>query len=613
MLLHRSSRTASEFTLGYSDLRGLLQSTRAMRATIGATLKRISIVEGIFKGWQKNEDFGFIQNPDGEGDVFIHANDLSDSKEIKAGDTICFGVIKTPRGRKAVNARPLPSHVASESNVDSEQNAFLNDDVEELDASSVDRSTLEEISAWKREAKAEDSQRYFWHVNEVDMISKGRKYFVIGRKGSGKTAICEHFNRQRAHNVFAEKLTFKQFPFNELYSRTNTSYTVPNQYITLWKYLIYSTICRLMLRNEAVDGELRTKLSALFGDSISLSRRVKKWVAKEFGLSLFGLSFKVSNNSPASAPHDWIDYVDYTEDLLKQYAGDATYYVLFDELDEDYRDVINADQYNQYTALITSLFKAVQDIRTIFNDNSGAKIYPVVFLRDDIYEIVQDSDKNKWGDFRVDLFWDSEKIKRLIAFRISRALNRECVDILSFDDAWARVFGRTKINRGHENKRRVSTFDYIAASTLLRPRDFVAYLQNCAEHALQTEGAGVISPRIVKIVDKAFSNYLREELTDELFAILPDIVNIFDVLSQLRKWNFSISEFEKAYLQQVGRGFIKEKNVKFVLQVLFMFDVIGNAPGRNRVVFRYVNREARLNFNERVVVHRGLFKALQII
>jgi hypothetical protein len=77
--------------------------------------------------------------------------------------------------------------------------------------------------------------------------------------------------------------------------------------------------------------------------------------------------------------------------------------------------------------------------------------------------------------------------------------------------------------------------------------------------------------------------------------------------------NFSIPELERAYAQQVEQGFIQEKNVKFVLQVLFLFSVIGNTPYVGRYVFRYQNREARLNFNERVVVHRGLFKALQIL
>ena len=101
---------------------------------------------------------------------------------------------------------------------------------------------------------------------------------------------------------------------------------------------------------------------------------------------MFGINFKftANGNSNINSSESWVDYTDYLEDLLSKYVGDATYYILFDELDEDYRDIINANQYNQYTALITSLFKAVQDVRTIFDSTSSANLYPVIFLRDDI-------------------------------------------------------------------------------------------------------------------------------------------------------------------------------------------------------------------------------------
>ena len=573
-------------------------------------------MDGIFIGWVTDKNFGFIKVADEYGDIFLHENDIPPNTSIEPGDALSFDVIKTHKGRAANNItiqRKIAPQKKQSNIPDEYDDIIIDDDIEELDTSQVDNNLLLEIANWKREAKAEDSNRYFWHVKEVDQISQGNKYFIIGRKGCGKTAICEYFNKINKHNVFSEKLSFKQFPFNDLYSHKNESFTAPNQYITIWKYLIYNTICRSMLRNEAIDGGLRNKLSELFDDNISLSRRVKKWVGKEFGISLFGLSVKVTKNQSGKRSDNWVDYVDYVEDLLRNHVGDAVYYVLFDELDEDYRDIINADQHHQYTALITSLFKAVQDIRTIFDPNNGARLYPVIFLRDDIYSIIQDSDKNKWGDFKVDLDWDSHKIKKLIAFRISRASALHPDNILPFEKAWGLVFGRKPIGIGTRKKRKISTFDFILRSTLVRPRDFVVYLQSCAEHATTHSTSKSISPRIVKIVDKAFSNYLREELTDELFAVLPDITNIFDTISQLRKWIFSISEFEKAYMLQVDQGFIKEKNVKFVLQILYMFDVIGNTPRPGRTVFRYQNREARLNFNERVVVHRGLFKALQII
>ncbi|MEZ5600000.1 MAG: hypothetical protein R3F36_02830 [Candidatus Competibacteraceae bacterium] len=128
----------------------------------------------------------------------------------------------------------------------------------------------------------------------------------------------------------------------------------------------------------------------------------------------------------------------------------------------------------QYTALITSLFKAVQDIRTIFDENYGTKLYPVIFLRDDIYEIVQDADKNKWGDFRVDLNWDYEKLSSLLLLGFPVLWITECKNILHFSEAWARMFGTQHIGIGSRSKRKISTFDFIARSTLLRPRDFVA-------------------------------------------------------------------------------------------------------------------------------------------
>jgi hypothetical protein len=492
----------------------------------------------------------------------------------------------------------------------SDDGVMLNEEIGPLDSSTVSMALLKEVAAWKREARSEDNDRYFWHVAEVTQISRGDRYFVIGRKGSGKTAICEYFSRIQAPETFAVRLSFKNFPFNELYSRSNQQYTAPNQYITIWKYVIYSSVCRLMIKNYSVEPGIRDQLESIYGGTASLSRLVGEWVSSEFSVNVLGMSIKTARNK-GTVGSNWIERVNILEDFLLERAEQAKYYILFDELDEDYRDIVKTSQTPAYIELITSLFKAVQDIRSTFATNTTSSILPVIFLRDDIYDLIQDSDKNKWRDFRVDLSWDVHKIKQVIAFRISRALDPNCKTIHSFEVAWEKLFGKERVGMGHKQRRFIHSFDFIARSTLLRPRDFVSYLQNCAEHANSLNLP--ITAKTIKVVDKAFSNYLREEFTDELFAILPEISGILDVISQLRKWNFSMAEFERAYSEQVNAGFLKEKSTKFVLQVLFLFDVIGNSPRPGRFVFRYQNREARLNFNERVVVHRGLFKSLQIL
>lgn len=47
--------------------------------------------------------------------------------------------------------------------------------------------------------------------------------------------------------------------------------------------------------------------------------------------------------------------------------------------------------------------------------------------------------------------------------------------------------------------------------------------------------------------------------------------------------------------------------------VAYAFTEVGNAPKmRGKAVFRYEYPNATINFNEKIIIHRGLFGALQI-
>ncbi|WP_148651025.1 hypothetical protein [Pseudodesulfovibrio indicus] len=70
-------------------------------------------------------------------------------------------------------------------------------------------SVFKEISNWKLEAKQEDVERYFYHSESVDQVVNGEICYVIGRKGAGKTAICEHLTTLSGPTIFTKKLTFK--------------------------------------------------------------------------------------------------------------------------------------------------------------------------------------------------------------------------------------------------------------------------------------------------------------------------------------------------------------------------------------------------------------------
>lgn len=51
-------------------------------------------------------------------------------------------------------------------------------------------SYFKEISGWKLDAKLEDNDRYFYLAPDVESLLRGERAYVIGRKGTGKTAIA---------------------------------------------------------------------------------------------------------------------------------------------------------------------------------------------------------------------------------------------------------------------------------------------------------------------------------------------------------------------------------------------------------------------------------------
>jgi Cdc6-like AAA superfamily ATPase len=465
------------------------------------------------------------------------------------------------------------------------------------------------ISNWSVEAKKEN-RAYFYNIQEVNVIVEGRKTIVIGRKGSGKTAIAQHLFEMDKEDVFAEKLSFKNFPFNILYSLENQKeYTSPNQYISIWKYLIYSHICKKMITNKNINSNVRNKLTKLYGDSSikSLNRLIEKWTSKSFGAEILGVGFNYEREKQGPEL-TWIDAIDILEQVILDYCDTAKYLIIFDELDEDYKDFQSEAESTNYMCMLTSLFKAVQDIRNIFSAKEK-QIIPVVFLRSDIYTRLKDSDKNKWSESIIYLEWDSNQIQRMLAHRLCVAFGIPDTD---FNTIWYKLFDRRMVKMGNRQTREMDIFTYIERSTEMRPRDFIKYVKECVTIAKERSEIP-ISPPTVKDADDNFSEYLKGETIDEIFAVIPEVNEILGLLSTIRKQSFKFDTFEIEYNKLVERGMIPKRDVKKILLILFDAGVIGNQPSmRGKAIFRFSTKSPRFNFNETMMVHRGLYKALQI-
>ncbi len=551
--------------------------------------------KGKIKFYSAPRGFGFIINDQFGDEIFFHKSELID--QVKLDDIVYY---EERDGKKKIEAVNIC--LARENEINAVQ-------VNNAASETVIRSIADN---WKLEAKLETQKGYFCYFQEVNAILNKSKYYIIGRKGSGKSSISEYLLGLSDFDTFSEKLSFKNFPFNELYSLDNQKFTPPNQYITLWKYLIYSTVAKLMVTNEKIDSNIRQKLGEIYApDPIrSLSRTIQNWTSAEFGASILGSGGSIKFAREIKGPNtNWLERVSDLEDIIIEYCDDSKYFIIFDELDEDYR-TIKSNEHEQYNFLLTSLFKAVQDVKYTFN-STRINICPIVFLRDDIYALIKDADKNKWRDFKIEIEWSAEKIKKMLAYRISK--DADCNTELSFYSAWKLIFDQEKIISG-SGKLTINSFDYITRSTHLRPRDFIRYIQVCAEETASFN-RGKITNETIKYVDRAFSNYLKDEIVDEIYPLLPDIEEILQIISNLRKQSFSTSEFKKEYLKYLRSKTVSEENVDYVLDILYKFSVLGNQNKRRLDIlyFKYMQTNMNLNKNEQLVVHRGLFKALQIV
>ncbi len=468
---------------------------------------------------------------------------------------------------------------------------------------------IETVANWKIEATREDPDRYFWQPEVFSRIESGDVQFVLGRKGTGKTAISHRIHSLRSHDRFSVKLDFKSFPFEMLYRLNDPSFSNPHQYISAWKFVILSQIARLMAGNAAVDPSVREVLNQKFGGDSDVPRRlVGRQFERTFGISVAGLGSLEGGQKPLIKSEDWWSKIDDLEETIIESVDDSTYYILFDALDEDYKDMMNATSRNQYLALITGLFKAVDDVRQALSE---FKVFPIVFLRDDIFDLISDSDRNKWSDYSIRIEWTLESIKRLIAFRIARSCFKNATPE-SFEVEWEKLFENQNIRW---NQKTQTIVEFITERTFMRPRDFVFIMRESARVA-KDKGMKKVSRVEAFYSAPGLSNHILRELIDEMHPVVPETDAVFEIIQRVcrQRATFPFEDFKVEFNKHVERGFLPEDyslTPEAVMRFLYYFGVVGNRPGRT-TYFRLQKRFTDLDFDQPITVHSSLYSALGV-
>ncbi|MCW6027383.1 hypothetical protein K4043_05085 [Stenotrophomonas sp. SRS1] len=454
---------------------------------------------------------------------------------------------------------------------------------------------------------------YFVHFPEFSEVVDGSKRYVIGRKGAGKTAVIEKLRLEQDSDAlkFNADITLRDFPLNDMQELADKSHSDKGRYVSAWMFIIYVELAKIISKDNGAGPsqavmELKEFLSFNDLDStLGFISTVEKLKSKKSKVSVLpkwaGGEVENGNTQTTRLSVHFRKIVSSLEGLLRQVQSESEYWLFVDELDEGYRAGAPS-----LRLILLALIRAIED-SSLAMKRSNLKFRPLLVLRTDIFDALEDNDLNKLDDFVVRLRWTSDDTSSEHSL-MRIADERIRLQYPGIIDAWNEV----TINQDNELPREVkSLWQYMTSRTFDRPRDLIKFLKYCSRHSKPDER---LSFSTVKSAEADYSNWFRNEIRDEIHSYFPIWQECFQAISRLGLGKISedslvdeLSQDEAIFTWMTSNS----KSAKHIINLLFDFGILGYHEGR-RWIFKHKDDDLTRKSGSDLIVHYGLYKKLRL-
>ena len=385
---------------------------------------------------------------------------------------------------------------------------------------------------------------------------------VLGRTGSGKSALLLKISETAEHSVFLdpndisirflEHSNIIQF-LNELGIKLDLFYRI------LWRHLLTVELLKLRydLKSESDNRNFIRRIYQLierdkvkekafsyfseWGDKFwletdeqlrELTNKFASEIKAKFGedfknvdVSLEGAKslsneerVEIKNRASQVVSGIQIKRLNEVLDLLAEYAFDdkqKKYYILIDALDENWAETETRCRF------IRALIEEIKSFRKL----NQVKILPA--LRRDLLDFVFDRTRDagfqeeKYEAYILPVRWSREDLELLIEKRINEVFRRQYTnENLKFSD----FFPKPKKGGGMRAE------DYILERTLLRPRDALQFVNECFYVAADRER---VSWRAMYAAEASYSTKRLKSLREEWSEFYPCLEQSAEILRGL--------------------------------------------------------------------------------
>uniref|UniRef100_B8DL01 Uncharacterized protein n=1 Tax=Nitratidesulfovibrio vulgaris (strain DSM 19637 / Miyazaki F) TaxID=883 RepID=B8DL01_NITV9 len=468
--------------------------------------------------------------------------------------------------------------------------------------------SIRDIEWGEDEAKGDQNlANYFVEIPVMNDIYDGKIRYVIGRKGSGKSAIAEkiRIDFSNSPNVFFDDVSLKNFPVNDFRNLEDKSYRDKSKFIEAWKFVILMNLSSLILSDASCEHQESVTSLQKFIDKnfpnieFGITKCITHLNESKFKVSIHGCGFDTGENGTAATDIHFSQATRSILECIKRTQTQNTYYLFFDELDEGYttRD-------KSLGLVILALLRAVEVLSKDLQ-SSGIEFRPIVMLRSDIFERLHDNDLNKLDDYIVRLDWSAYAGSKgnlidIVNARIRASLGKE----YSWNDI--------AVDNDRDLPQNVeSLWKYIVNRTYERPRDIIKFMKFCKSECTSEK----LTFKDVKRAELKYSPWLFNELKDEMCAHLECYekavmaINIIGCTSFPYETMCQVLREEDSVARYCKNNSVSEGEI---VQLLFDFSVLGTIEPSGRWMFKY--KDLNLPFNKRanLTLHYGLVKKLRV-
>lgn len=471
------------------------------------------------------------------------------------------------------------------------------------------------------ENEMKDLKYYFVETHDFKNALEGRGRLIVGRKGSGKTAIFWRV-RDIARKSPGKELVLDLKPdgyqlrkFKEQLIKFLAIGTKEHTLTAFWEYIIYSEIVHKIFESDYHKFYGKNPALTLLLDELRPIKE-KLFDAREgdFSERMIGLIRQVGERfkerNPGEEPA--VLHVDQVTELLYavgirdihkkvlEYLGKCDRgLVLVDNVDKGWgAHGVDDDDILVVSTLIDALRKVERQAAKV-----DARVDWLLFLRNDVFELLVDRQNDRGKDGKIIVDWDSRAV---LAKVIHERIHSSGYDLYKREVKWSEI--AVPIVDG------VESLDWMIERTLMRPRYLIQLCDECIGHA-DSSGHEIIEASDFHEGFRKFSLDIIGNTNYEMRDIAPETEDsIYTLIGSSRC--STIGDIKNLLTRDGYSSDVIEK----IIDLFFWFAVLGaDAPNRGEAyiydyrydakIFNKIRRK-ELGDQERVYINMAFSKGL---